>query len=42
MAFLELNNVGKTYGEGEARTEVLKGVDLHVEEGEFILSLIHI
>ncbi len=36
MAFLELNNVGKAYGEGNQRTAVLNDIDLHVEEGEFI------
>ena len=36
MAFLELNGVCKAYGEGAERTEVLSGIDLHVEEGEFI------
>ncbi len=36
MAFLELNNLGKSYGQGEQRLEVLKNIDLHVQEGEFI------
>ncbi len=36
MAFLELKNVSKSYGEGTARSEVLSGIDLAVEEGEFI------
>jgi nitrate/nitrite transport system ATP-binding protein len=36
MAFLELNDVGKSYGEGEGRTNVLSDINLHVEEGEFI------
>ncbi len=36
MAFLELNGVGKTYGEGTARTEVLNDINLAVEEGEFV------
>ena len=36
MAFLELNGVCKSYGEGAERTDVLSGIDLHVEEGEFI------
>jgi nitrate/nitrite transport system ATP-binding protein len=36
MAFLELKGVSKAYGEGEERTEVLRGIDLAVEEGEFV------
>jgi len=36
MPFLELRNVTKSYGEGAARTCVLKNVNLRVEEGEFI------
>ncbi|MFK7901110.1 MAG: ABC transporter ATP-binding protein [Cyclobacteriaceae bacterium] len=36
MAFLELKNVCKSYGEGENKTEVLKDINLTVEEGEFI------
>jgi nitrate/nitrite transport system ATP-binding protein len=36
MAFLELKNVRKHYGEGPDRTDILGGIDLAVEEGEFI------
>ena len=36
MAYLELRNVGKSYGEGAARTSVLKDVNLEIEEGEFV------
>jgi nitrate/nitrite transport system ATP-binding protein len=36
MALLELENVAKGYGEGAKRTPVLKGIDLAVEEGEFV------
>jgi nitrate/nitrite transport system ATP-binding protein len=36
MAFLELKNVSKSYGEGAGRTEVLSDINLAVEEGEFI------
>ncbi|MEM6642843.1 MAG: ABC transporter ATP-binding protein [Bacteroidota bacterium] len=36
MAFLELKNVSKSYGVGDAQTEVLKDINLSVEEGEFI------
>jgi nitrate/nitrite transport system ATP-binding protein len=36
VAFLELNGVSKSYGDGAARTDVLADVNLHVSEGEFI------
>lgn len=36
MAFLELKNVSKSYGTGAEKTEVLRDINLSVEEGEFI------
>ncbi|MFD0988903.1 ABC transporter ATP-binding protein [Mariniflexile jejuense] len=36
MAYLELNNVYKTYGQGEHATEVLSNINLSIEEGEFV------
>lgn len=36
MSFLELKGVSKSYGEGDARTHVLSGIDLSVAEGEFV------
>ena len=36
MAFLELKNVSKSYGKGSSKTDVLKNINLSVEEGEFI------
>ena len=36
MAFVELNNVHKSYVQGDERTDVLSGIDLKVEEGEFV------
>ncbi len=36
MAYLELNNVCKTYGEGINSTEVLTDINLKIEEGEFV------
>ncbi|MGX1928648.1 ABC transporter ATP-binding protein [Flagellimonas sp. 2504JD4-2] len=36
MAYLELKNVNKTYGEGKNATEVLTGINLTIEEGEFV------
>lgn len=35
-AFLELRNVSKSFGQGANRVEVLKNINLTVEEGEFI------
>ena len=36
MAYLELNNIYKSYGEGANRTEVLSNINLSIEEGEFV------
>ena len=36
MPILELKSVSKSYGAGDARTEVLKNVSLSVTEGEFV------
>lgn len=36
MAFLELRNVSKSYGTGKDKVEVLKNINLSVEEGEFL------
>ncbi len=36
MAYLELKNVNKTYGEGPSATEVLTDINLKIEEGEFV------
>jgi len=36
MYVLEARNLTKTYGEGEARVEALKGVDLAVRPGEMV------
>jgi len=36
MALLELRNVGKSYVSGGQRTEVLSGIDLSIEAGEFV------
>jgi nitrate/nitrite transport system ATP-binding protein len=36
MALVELSNVRKGYGKGGGRSEVLGGVDLTIEEGEFV------
>ncbi|MEL7280996.1 MAG: ABC transporter ATP-binding protein [Pseudomonadota bacterium] len=39
MAILELSNVSKSFGEGTARTDVLKNINLNVKEGEFLVLL---
>tara|TARA_R110002049_G_scaffold199269_1_gene369303 strand:- start:1421 stop:2266 length:846 start_codon:yes stop_codon:yes gene_type:complete len=36
MAYLELNNIYKTYGQGNNATEVLSNINLSIEEGEFV------
>lgn len=36
MAYLELNNIYKTYGQGDNATEVLSNINLSIEEGEFV------
>jgi putative ABC transport system ATP-binding protein len=36
MSFLELRNVSKTYGEGEATVHALLGIDLSVEAGSLV------
>ena len=37
--FLELRQIKKSFGQGENRVEVLHGVDLEVEQGEFCVLL---
>ena len=39
MAYLEINNVSKGFGSGTARSEILKGINLHVNDGEFVAIL---
>ena len=34
MSFLTLQDIRKSYGEGENRVEVLKGISLQAEKGE--------
>jgi nitrate/nitrite transport system ATP-binding protein len=36
MAFLELNNISKSYGKGAARHSVLRDINLEIDEGEFV------
>jgi putative ABC transport system ATP-binding protein len=37
--FLELKNIRKSFGEGSSLIEVLKGIDLTVEKGQFVVLL---
>ena len=37
--FLEIHHIRKSFGEGENRVEVLKGIDLSIEKGEFCVLL---
>ena len=37
--FLEINEIKKSFGEGESRTEVLKGINAKIEKGEFCVLL---
>ena len=37
--FLEINRIRKSFGEGDNRVEVLKGIDLAIEKGEFCVLL---
>lgn len=39
MSFVEIKGVKKSYGEGEAKTTVLSGIDLSIEKGEFCVLL---
>lgn len=34
---LKVNNLIKTFGKGDAKTEVLKGINFEVQPGEFII-----
>ncbi|MBR1664302.1 MAG: ABC transporter ATP-binding protein [Ruminococcus sp.] len=37
--FLEINSIKKSFGEGESKVEVLKGIDAQIEKGEFCVLL---
>src|SRR6185369_8935890 len=36
MAFLEVNNLAKSYGVGASKTPVLRDINLSIERGEFL------
>lgn len=37
--FVEINNLKKSYGEGENKFQVLKGLNLEINKGEFVVIL---
>ena len=37
--FLTINNIKKSFGSGDSRIEVLKGINLSMEQGEFCVLL---
>ena len=37
--FMEINNIRKSFGEGESKIEVLKGINANIEKGEFCVLL---
>lgn len=39
MAFIEISNLCKSYGEGDARAEVLKGLTVSIDKGEICVLL---
>ena len=39
VMFLEIRGIRKSFGEGDSLVEVLKGIDLSVEKGEFCVLL---
>ena len=36
MEIIKISNLTKTYGEGEAKVEALRGIDFKVEEGDMV------
>ena len=38
--FLEIKQIKKSFGAGDSRVEVLKGIDLEIERGEFCVLLV--
>jgi len=39
MALIEVRNLSKVYGEGEAKVEALKNINLNIEQGEFVVII---
>ena len=36
MALIEVKNLSKIYGSGEAEVKALKNINLNIEQGEFV------
>ena len=36
MALIEVKNLSKVYGSGEAEVKALKNINLNIEQGEFV------
>ncbi len=39
MSFIEIKNIHKSFGNGDTRLEVLKGIDISIDKGEFCVLL---
>ena len=39
MSFIEIKNIHKSFGSGDTKVEVLKGIDISIEKGEFCVLL---
>lgn len=39
MSFVEISKIKKSFGEGDSHVEVLKGIDIKIEKGEFCVLL---
>ena len=39
MAYIQIENVSKSFGSGESKTNVLSGINLDIEKGEFVAIL---
>ena len=39
MAFLEVNQIQKSFGQGDTRVQVLRGIDMTVEKGKICVFL---
>ena len=37
--FIEISNIKKSYGSGESKVDVLKGISVGIEKGEFCVLL---
>ena len=37
--FIEIKGIKKSFGSGESRADVLKGIDIDIDKGEFCVLL---